>query len=58
MKIKYPSVPTCCGECPCLHYENPMYCQAVVHDPAKRVIAPYRSPRPDWCPIEKEENNG
>lgn len=54
MRINYPSVPTCCGECPCLHYTQPVYCQAVCADREKRITSPFKGPRPGWCPIEEE----
>ena len=44
-------MPKRCGECPCFHAENPMYCQAVKADKNKKIIAPYGKPRPEWCPL-------
>ena len=44
-------MPEKCGQCPCFHAENPMYCQAVKADRDKRIVAPYRDPRPEWCPL-------
>lgn len=45
------AMPECCGNCPCFHFENPMYCRAQQDDHHKRITAPYRPPRPDWCPL-------
>lgn len=52
-------MPDCCGNCPCFHFENPMYCRAKT-DVHQRVTAPNRSPRPDWCPLHEanSENTG
>lgn len=49
--IKGMEIPKRCGECPCFHAENPMYCQAVKADKNKKIIAPYGKPRPEWCPL-------
>ena len=43
--------PKRCGLCPCFHAEHPMHCQAVKAHKDKRIIAPYGSPIPDWCPL-------
>lgn len=53
-KVKMPNK---CGECPCFHADHFMYCQAVKADKAKRIIAPYGEPRPEWCPL-KEQKHG
>ena len=45
-------MPDCCGNCPCFHFENPMYCRART-DVHQRVIAPYSPPRPEWCPLRE-----
>lgn len=49
--IKGMEMPKRCGECPCFHAENMMYCQAVKADKNKKIIAPYGKPRPEWCPL-------
>ena len=50
-------MPERCGECPCFHAENPMYCQLIKPpDKNKRLAAPYGLPRPDWCPLKEQEN--
>lgn len=46
-------MPDRCGNCPCFHFENPMYCQAIDIDRNKKITAPYRSPRPEWCPLQE-----
>lgn len=46
-------MPDCCGNCPCFHFENPMYCRART-DVHQRITAPYCSPRPEWCPLQEE----
>lgn len=54
--INSKNVPHCCGSCPCFHAETPMYCQAVKADENKKIVAPYKEGRPEWCPIsEKDE---
>jgi|GEM_PF-3787647 len=45
-------MPDCCGNCPCFHFENPMYCR-VKTDERQKITAPYRSPRPEWCPLQE-----
>jgi len=45
-------MPNCCGNCPCFHFENPMYCRAKT-DEHQKITAPYRSPRPEWCPLQE-----
>ena len=49
--IKGMEMPGRCGHCPCFNAENPIRCQAVKADKAKRIAAPYGLPRPDWCPL-------
>lgn len=49
-------MPRCCGVCPCFHAEKLMYCQAVKADKSKRIVAPYGSPRPEWCPLKADES--
>lgn len=49
--IRGMTMPKRCGECPCFHADNPMYCQAVKADKNKKIIAPYGKPRPEWCPL-------
>ena len=58
-------MPAKCGLCPCFHFENQMYCQAVKADKNKKIVSPYGSPRPEWCPLKepeavepREENDG
>lgn len=46
-------MPDRCGNCPCFHFENPMYCQAIDIDRNKKITAPYRAPRPEWCPLQE-----
>lgn len=48
-------MPQKCGLCPCFHFENPMYCQAVKADKYKKIVAPYGLPRPEWCPLKEQE---
>ena len=48
-------MPEKCGVCPCFHFENPMYCQAVKADKNKKIVNPYGSPRPEWCPLNEQE---
>ena len=48
-------MPEKCGLCPCFHFENPMYCQAVKADKNKKIVNPYGSPRPEWCPLKEQE---
>ena len=48
-------MPEKCGLCPCFHYENPMYCQAVKADKNKKIVNPYGSQRPEWCPLKEQE---
>ena len=48
-------MPEKCGLCPCFHHENPMYCQAVKADKNKKIVNPYGSPRPEWCPLKEQE---
>ena len=48
-------MPKKCGLCPCFHFENPMYCQAVKADKNKKIVAPYGAPRPEWCPMKEQE---
>ena len=48
-------MPAKCGLCPCFHFENPMYCQAVKADKNKKIVNPYGSPRPEWCPLKEQE---
>jgi len=48
-------IPEKCGLCPCFHYENPIYCQAVKADKNKKIVSPYGSPRPKWCPLKDQE---
>lgn len=45
-------MPDRCGNCPCFHAENPMYCQAIT-DYHQKIGAPYRAPRPEWCPLQE-----
>lgn len=45
-------MPDCCGNCPCFHFENPMYCRART-DVHQRVVALYHGPRPNWCPLQE-----
>ena len=52
-------IPEKCGLCPCFHHDNPMYCQAVKADKNKKIVNPYGSQRPEWCPLkEQEAENG
>jgi hypothetical protein len=48
-------MPEKCGLCPCFHFENPMYCQAVKADKNKKIVNPYGAPRPEWCPLKEQE---
>lgn len=49
-------MPEKCGECPCFHADHPMHCQLIKPpDKNKRLSAPYGLPRPDWCPLKKQE---
>ena len=48
-------MPEKCGLCPCFHFDNPMYCQAVKADKNKKIVNPYGSPRPEWCPLKEQE---
>lgn len=48
-------MPEKCGLCPCFHFDNPMYCQAVKADKDKKIVNPYGSPRPEWCPLKEQE---
>ena len=48
-------MPEKCGLCPCFHFENPMYCQAVKADKNKKIVSPYGSQRPEWCPLKEHE---
>jgi len=50
-------MPEKCGLCPCFHFENPMYCQAVKADKNKKIVNPYGSPRPEWCPLKEQEHS-
>lgn len=45
-------MPDRCGNCPCFHFENPMYCR-VITDYHQKIGAPYRAPRPEWCPLQE-----
>lgn len=47
-------MPEKCGLCPCFHFDNPMYCQAVKADKNKKIVNPYGAPRPEWCPLEDQ----
>lgn len=49
--VKDMKMPDKCGQCPCFHYEYPMYCQATKEINNKIPGAPYEMPRPDWCPL-------
>ena len=49
-------MPAKCGLCPCFHFENPMYCQAVKADKNKKIVSPYGSSRPEWCPLKEQES--
>lgn len=51
-------MPGRCGNCPCFNAENPIHCQAVKADKAKRIAAPYGLPRPDWCPLVEVPAHG
>lgn len=51
-------MPGRCGHCPCFNAENPIHCQAVKADKAKRIAAPYGLPRPDWCPLVEVPPHG
>ena len=48
-------MPEKCGVCPCFHFENLMYCQAVKADKSKKIVAPYEQKRPEWCPLKEQE---
>ncbi len=48
-------MPDRCGICPCFHAADPMHCQATDPDPEKGIVAPYRDPRPEWCPLEEQK---
>jgi hypothetical protein len=48
-------MPEKCGLCPCFHFENQMYCQAVKADKNKKIVNPYGSQRPEWCPLREQE---
>ena len=49
-------MPEKCGLCPCFHFENPIYCQAVKVDRNnKKIVAPYGAPRPEWCPLKEQD---
>ena len=48
-------MPEKCGLCPCFHFDNPMYCQVVKADKNKKIVNPYGSPRPEWCPLKEHE---
>ena len=48
-------MPEKCGLCPCFHFDNPMYCQAVKADKNKKIVNPYGSPRPEWCPLKEKK---
>ena len=48
-------MPEKCGLCPCFHHDDPMYCQAVKADKNKKIVNPYGSPRPEWCPLKEQE---
>ena len=48
-------MPEKCGLCPCFHFENPIHCQAVRADKDRRIVNPYGSPRPEWCPLKEQE---
>ena len=48
-------MPEKCGLCPCFHFEQQMYCQAVKADKNKKIVNPYGSPRPEWCPLKEHE---
>ena len=48
-------MPEKCGLCPCFHHDNPMYCQAVKADKNKKIVSPYGSPRPEWCPLKEQK---
>lgn len=56
--IKGMEMPGRCGHCPCFNAENPIHCQAVKADKAKRIAAPYGLPRPDWCPLVEVPPHG
>ena len=56
--VKGMKMPGRCGYCPCFHAENPIHCQAVKADKAKRIAAPYGLPRPDWCPLVEVPPHG
>ena len=47
-------MPEKCGLCPCFHFVNPMYCQAVKADKNKKIVNPYGSQRPEWCPLKEQ----
>ena len=46
-------MPEKCGLCPLFHAEHPMHCQGIKADRKKKIVAPYRDPRPEWCPINE-----
>lgn len=49
-------MPEKCCECPCFHAEYPIHCQLIKPpDKNKRLSAPYGLPKPDWCPLKKQE---
>jgi hypothetical protein len=48
-------MPEKCGFCPCFHYNNPIYCQAVKADKNKKIVNPYGAPRPEWCPLKEQD---
>ena len=48
-------MPEKCGLCPCLHFENPIYCQAVKANKNKKIGNPYAAPRPEWCPLKEQD---
>lgn len=48
-------MPKKCGLCPCFHFDNPMYCQAVKVDKNKEIVNPYGAQRPVWCPLKEQE---
>lgn len=50
-------MPEKCGLCPQFHAEHPMHCQGVKADCKKKIVAPYRDHRPDWCPLHEADSD-
>lgn len=51
--VKNMEMPAKCGACNLFHAESPMHCMAIKEH--KTPAAPYGLPRPDWCPLEEQQ---